>query len=188
MSSSFWQVLRTIHIHLSLASLVLLLFFGLTGVLLVHAEAWGLDLAQATEKHGPSAADVVAGDRLQVVEALRQQGAVGAVTDFDDGDAEIRVTFERPSQRCDARIDKTTGVFDLNIESRGVFALFLDLHTGKGGDLWWIAIDLAGVLWMLVAMTGLVLWLQLQKRRRVGLFWLGVGCLAGLLLFAALTP
>ena len=98
------------------------------------------------------------------------------------------MTFERPSQRCDARIDKTTGVFDLNIESRGVFALFLDLHTGKGGDLWWIAIDLAGVLWMLVAMTGLVLWLQLQKRRRVGLFWLGVGCLAGLLLFAALTP
>ena len=32
MSSQFWQVLRTIHIHLSLASLVLLLFFGITGV------------------------------------------------------------------------------------------------------------------------------------------------------------
>ena len=52
MRSSFWQLLRTVHIHLSLASLVLLLFFGATGVMLVHAESWGLDLARSAEVRG----------------------------------------------------------------------------------------------------------------------------------------
>ncbi|MEQ1633802.1 MAG: PepSY-associated TM helix domain-containing protein [Planctomycetota bacterium] len=188
MSSAFWQVLRTVHIHLSLASFVLLVFFALSGVLLVHAESLGLDLAHADDKRGTIAESAVRTDRLVLVEALRREGAVGAVTDFDDGDDEIRVTFERPSQRCDARVEKSSGEFSLTIESRGLWALFLDLHTGKGGGLWWIAIDLAGVLWGLVALTGLVLWLQLKKRRRVGLFWLVVGLVASIALFAVLAP
>jgi hypothetical protein len=187
-SSKFWQVLRTVHIHLSLASFVLLLFFGITGVLLVHAAEWGLDLAHSEHKSATLAQAEFAGDRMLLVEALRKNGAVGAVTDYDDGDDEIRVTFERPSQRCDARVGKQDGAMDLTIESRGVWALFLDLHTGKGGGAWWIAIDLAGVLWVLVAATGLVLWLQLKKRRRVGAFWLVVGTAAGALLFVLLAP
>jgi hypothetical protein len=91
-------------------------------------------------------------------------------------------------QRCDARVGKQDGAMELTIESRGLWALFLDLHTGKGGGAWWIAIDLAGVLWVLVAATGLVLWLQLKKRRRVGAFWLVVGTAAGALMFVLLAP
>ncbi len=188
MSSKFWQVLRTVHIHLSLASFVLLLFFGISGVLLVHAAEWGLDLAQSDHRTATLSAAELGGDRLALVEALRKHGAVGAVTDFDEADDEIRVTFERPSQRCDARVGKPDGAMELTIESRGVWALFLDLHTGKGGGAWWIAIDLAGVLWALVAATGLVLWLQLKKRRRVGAFWLVVGTAAGFALFFVLAP
>lgn len=189
MSSNFWQTLRTIHIHLSLASFALLLFFGLTGVLLVHAERWGLDLARSDERRGTLQETERAGDRLVLVEALRREGAVGAVTDFDDQDGEVRVTFERPSQRCDGRVDRATGAFDLTIESRGAWALLLDLHTGKGGgDWWWLAIDLGGVLWLLVSATGLVLWLQLKKRRRVGLFWIVFGTVVGVLLVPLLAP
>lgn len=189
MSSQFWQVLRTIHIHLSLASFALLLFFGLTGVLLVHAERWGLDLARAEEHRGTLSEAERDGDRLVLVEAMRRAGAVGAVTDFDDQDGEVRVTFERPSQRCDARIDRGSGAFDLNVESRGAWALLLDLHTGKGGgDWWWVAIDLAGLLWLGVSATGLVLWMQLKKRRIVGLFWLVFGLAVGVLLVPLLAP
>lgn len=188
MSSKFWQVLRTVHIHLSLASFVLLLFFGISGVLLVHAAEWGLDLAHSEHKTATLSREAYAGDRMALVEALRKHGAVGAVTDYDDGDDEIRVTFERPSQRCDARVGKQDGAMELTIESRGMWALFLDLHTGKGGGAWWFAIDLAGVLWVLVAATGLALWLQLKKRRRVGVFWLVVGTIAGVALFFWLVP
>jgi len=186
--SAFWQVLRTVHIHLSLASFVLLLFFGVTGVLLVHADRWGLDFAHSEQRTGTLPAAVLASDRLAIAEQLRKQGAVGAVTDWDDRDEELRITFERPSQRCDALVKKPGGEYELTIESRGVWALFLDLHTGKGGDLWWIAIDLAGVLWVFVAATGLVLWLQLKKRRRVGAFWLVFGLAASWVLFALLAP
>lgn len=189
MSSGFWQALRTVHIHLSLASFVLLLFFGLTGVLLVHAERWGLDLARAEQYRGTLDEAERKGDRLVLVEALRRVGAVGAVTDFDDQDGEVRLTFERPSQRCDGRVDRATGEFDLTVESRGAWALLLDLHTGKGGgEWWWIAIDLAGVLWLGVAATGFVLWLQLKKRRRAGLFWLVFGTVVGVLLVPLLVP
>ncbi len=188
MSSNFWQVLRTVHIHLSLASFVMLLFFGISGVLLVHAAEWGLDLARSEHRTATFSAPEFTGDRLALVEALRRHGAVGAVTDFDDGEEEIRVTFERPSQRCDARIGKQDGAMELTIESRGAWALFLDLHTGKGGGAWWIAIDLAGVLWALVAATGLALWLQLKRRRVVGIFWLAFGTIASVALFFVLAP
>lgn len=189
MSSSFWQALRTVHIHLSLASLVLLLFFGVSGILLVHAERWGLDLASSKTVDGALSEAAVAGDRLAVVEALRREGAVGALSDYHADDDEIRATFERPSQRCDCVVDRATGRFELMIESRGAWALLLDLHTGKGGgDRWWIALDLAGGLWALVAATGLVLWLQLKKRRRAGILWLAVGTLASLALVAFLSP
>jgi hypothetical protein len=66
--------------------------------------------------------------------------------------------------------------------------LLLDLHTGKGGDAWWIAIDLAGVLWVLVALTGFVLWLQLRKRRTAGIAWIVLGTAASLACYALLAP
>jgi hypothetical protein len=187
-SPRFWQILRTVHIHLSLASFVLLLFFGATGVLLVHAERWGLDFAHAEHRAGTLPATTLDSDRLAIVEQLRKAGAVGGVTDYDDRDDELRITFERPSQRCDALIKKPFGEFELTIESRGPWALMLDLHTGKGGDLWWLAIDLAGLLWIFVALTGLALWLQLKKRRNIGLFWLGLGLVISVLCYLCLAP
>lgn len=188
MRSSFWQLLRTVHIHLSLASLVLLLFFGATGVMLVHAESWGLDLARSAEVRDTLPATAITGDRLAVIEALRAAGAVGAVTDWHEEGGELRATFERPSQRCDAVVRRPGGEFELVVESRGPWALMLDLHTGKGGDAWWIAIDLAGALWVLVALTGFVLWLQLRKRRTVGIVWMVIGTAASLACYALLAP
>ena len=188
MSSRFWQVLRTLHIHLSLASFALLLLFGVTGVLLVHADRWHLDFAHSEHRQGTLPVAVLQGDRLAIGERLRAQGAVGMVTDWDDREDELRVTFERPSQRCDAVVHKQDGAFELTIESRGAWAVLLDLHTGKGGGWWWLAIDVAGVLWVLVAGTGFVLWLQLKKRRLVGAFWLAIGLAACWVGYALLTP
>lgn len=185
---NFWRALRTLHIHLSLASLLLLLFFGVTGVLLVHASRWGLDLATSRTVHATVPPAVLAADRLAIVEHLRAHGAVGAVTDYAADAREVRVTFERPSQRGDALIALPSGELELTLESRGPWALLLDLHTGKAAGDWWLAIDLAGVLWTLVGITGLMLWLQLKKRRRVGIVWLVVGALAGGLGYWGLTP
>jgi hypothetical protein len=187
-SSRFWQVLRTIHIHLSLASLVLLLFFGVTGVLLVHADTLGIEIPRTERLEGTLSAEELRGDRLTIVEALRKHGAIGVVCDYEDADDQIRIQLDRPSQTCDATVDKQTGKFELAIVSRGVYGLMFDLHRGKGSHAWWFAIDLAGVLWIFVAITGLVLWMQLKKRRRVGLFWLFAGTVLSWICYIALAP
>lgn len=188
MSSRFWQVLRTIHIHLSLASLVLLLFFGVTGILLVHADSLGIEIPRTDRLEGTLSAEELRGDRLTLVEALRKHGAIGVVCEYEDADGEIRILLDRPSQTCDATVDRQTGKYELTIVSRGAYGLMFDLHRGKGSHAWWFAIDLAGVLWTLVALTGLVLWMQLKKRRNVGLFWLVAGSLLSWICYLVLAP
>ncbi len=91
-------------------------------------------------------------------------------------------------QRSDAVVRLPDGDCELSLESRGAWAVLLDLHTGKAAGAWWVFIDVAGVLWALVATTGFVLWLQLKKRRNFGLFWIGIGTVASIVAFVLLTP
>ncbi len=185
---NFWRALRTLHIHLSLASLVLLGFFAVTGVLLVHANDWGLDVVTERTAAATMPPAIVGGDRLAIVEFLRDQGCVGGVTDYAAEPDELRVVFERPGQRCEANVHLPDGTCELSFQSRGRTALLLDLHTGKAAGAWWFAIDLAGLLWVLVTLTGFALWLQLKKRHRVGMLWLAIGGAASVVGYALLTP
>ena len=181
--------LRTVHIYLTLASFVLLLFFAVTGILLVHSEALGLDAVQHATKSGTIAPDALArSDRLTIVEAVRKLGAFGQVEAYDAGEAEIRVSFARPAGRAEATIARDTGAVTISSEVHGIWAVLGDLHKGKQSGAFWIVIDLAGVLWSLAALTGIVMWWQLKKRRFAGVAWLGVGTLGSVLVAWWLTP
>ncbi len=182
MTHRLFQALRTLHIYLSLAGFALLLFFAVTGIVLVHSEAWGLEVATTRTVTGTVPTSMLdAGDRLALVERLRILGAAGALEAIETEAEQLRLVFARPGSRTEVTVSRQNGEVALAIESHGFSALLLDLHRGKQSGLWWIAIDVAGLLWVVSSLTGIVLWVQLKKRRVLGtLALLGGGVLSWL--------
>lgn len=187
--SRTFAILRTVHIYLTLASFVLLLFFAVTGILLVHSEMFGLDTVQHSTQTGTFERAVLdRGDRLTIVEKLRTLGAFGQVETYEDSDGEIHVAFARPAGRAEAVVVRATGGVTISSEVHGFLAVTGDLHKGKQSGPFWIVIDVAGGLWVLAALTGIVLWVQLKKRRLLGILWITLGTLVSVAVSWWLVP
>jgi hypothetical protein len=187
----FLSLSRTLHIYLTMLACLLLLFFGATGFMLNHTEAFGLEVLRTSTREGavPRAAlDPL--DRLAVVEALRSDlGAVGAVDSFEAETDALRIVFRRPGLRSEATVRRADGHAELATEARGVASVLTDLHKGaNAGAGWKWVIDGTSVLLVFGSLTGLILWISLPRRRAVGIVALAVGLLSSLAIYGLLVP
>src|SRR6185295_3090170 len=106
--------------YLTLASFVLLLLFAVTGILLVHYEAFGLDRVERRVLNAQVDRAVLEhGDRLAIVEQVRRLGAFGAVETYEDADGEVHVCLARPAGRAEATIVRATAACTLTLETHG---------------------------------------------------------------------
>ena len=116
------SLLRWLHIYTSMVSLLIVLFFGLTGVTLNHPD-W-LATESTKEVKGQlstawkSGADV---DWLVVAEELKTaQGVHGTASDRRADSTQASITFKSPGYSADCVIDMATGKYDLTIAYQGV--------------------------------------------------------------------
>jgi uncharacterized protein len=191
LSRAVFAVSRTVHIYLTMFALLLMLFFGITGVLLSHEDWLGADTIMPTESTGViPAALLVEPDRLGVVEYLRATyGAAGAVSTFDVDSASVRIQMKGPGRRTEADIDRVTGQATISVERRGLFLRLDDLHRGKDtGAAWRWVLDLSAVLLILGSVTGLIMWIGLPRRRRWGVVALLVSIVVCLAIYLAFVP
>jgi uncharacterized protein len=182
---------RTLHIYLTMLVCLLLLFFGATGFMLNHAEWFGLDVVRTATAHGQLPRDILEPvDKLAVVERLRcDYGAAGALDAFDTEQDGYRLVFKRPGSRCEATIRRSDGHLEMSFESRGTVALLTDLHKGaSAGNGWKWVIDATSILLVVGSLTGLILWISLPRRRKLGLVALAVGLLSTALTYLLLVP
>ena len=162
--------LRWLHIYTSMLSLLIVLFFALTGITLNHPD-WTFGGAEKRQEvKGVLPAGWRPGgqvDWLIVVEYLRSQGGVhGAVDDHRVDGTQGSVSFKAPGYAADALIDVPSGAYTLTTDEQGALAVLNDLHRGRdAGQAWSWAIDLAGGFLTLIALTGLGLLLYLKKIR-----------------------
>ena len=159
---------RLLHVYLTLFGFVLLLFFAVTGFMLNH-EKWfiGTDAYERNDK-GTMPMELLGEnpDPLAIVEKLRKDfGARGeAVFDDNKENEEIRVTFKSPGYLGEATIKRDDGETSVNHRNDGVVSLLLDLHRGKDSGLAWsLVIDGVSVLFLIVSITGLILWSSLAR-------------------------
>jgi hypothetical protein len=188
---------RTIHVYVTLFGFALLLFFAVTGFVLNHEEWFGLDkpVEKTTEGTLPTAM-LAEPDKFAVVEALRKDyGAVGYVApeDFGVEDNELRVVFRSAGGLCEAKIDRGDGKTVLTRESRGLVGVLTDLHRGKTRDktlgrAWGLLIDVVAGMFVVVSVTGLILWSSLRSRGHYGLLVMTLGVAAGFAVFFAYVP
>jgi hypothetical protein len=164
---------RTLHVYLTILALLLLLFFAATGFMLNHGDWFGLEEVQVATWEGqlPTALLQEPLDRLAIVEKLRADfGATGALDSFEEAEEELRIAFRGPGRQTDAVIQREDGDTHVVCESHGLMGHLTDLHRGQAtGAAWSLIIDGFSILLLFVSLTGLVLWISLQRRRRLGL-------------------
>ncbi|MES2304759.1 MAG: PepSY-associated TM helix domain-containing protein [Gemmatimonadota bacterium] len=188
---SVMAVSRTIHVYLTMFALLLMLFFAVTGLLLNHEEWLGADSVQPVESQGQLPLALLSGpDKLMVVEKLRADyGAVGAVTTFDVDAQTLRVEMKGPGRHTEAEIDRRSGKATIRVERRGFFLRLDDLHRGKdSGKAWSWVLDASAILLLIGSVTGLLMWIGLPRRRRLGVVALLASIVICLAIYLAFVP
>jgi len=173
MNRRFLAWTRTIHIYLTMAAMGLMVFFALTGITANHEEWFGATTPNSRTLTGtPPKAAIYKLDKLAIVEQLRSHFPVsGAMFAFDTDNADqIEVIFKGPGRTSKADIQRADGQTEVTITSFGFFGRINDLHRARDTEgTWWWMVDVAAIVILLAAISGVILWLALPKRRNLGI-------------------
>lgn len=174
---------RRIHVYASMVALVIMLFFGLTGLTLNHPEwTFGDELSVETIT-GEFPFAVTSSDGtvefLAVSEYVRSEHDVGgSVTSYDVTNGQGSIAYDNPGYSADLFFDTDAGTYDLTVAQEGFVAVMNDLHKGRdAGTLWNWVIDISAGFLVVISLTGLAMQFFLRKRRRPAL---GTAALGGI--------
>jgi hypothetical protein len=101
----------------------------------------------------------------------------------------FRAEFKAPGYMATAIIQSKDGQTKVTHHTRGVVGLVLDLHRGKDSGLpWSFVIDLVSILFVVVSITGLILWSSLRARAQSGFAVLILGMAVSLVVYIVWVP
>lgn len=194
-----FKFLRLLHIYASMAVVVALVFYAITGITLNHPEwqssvgqqsqaiALQLPVALQTLSFGDDALHNAAA-ASQIADWLRESQQVqGAVFNFNyDNDGQVlELDFKRPAGFATAEIAIATGTVQLTTEYAGFLALLNDLHKGRyAGTSWRWFSDAVAAACLMFAISGFYLLWRQPSRRLHGVATAAVGVLVLLLAYA----
>lgn len=187
------QWARWLHVYTSMIALLVVLFFGATGITVNHPEwTFGVDPTSSsytgTLPDGWTADDGTV-EFLTISEFLRSEYDVdGDVADFGTDATDGWVSYRGPGYSADVFFDLDTGDYTLNVEEQGWIGVMNDLHKGRDTDSSWNwLIDVSGGFLVLISLTGLGIQLLMKKRRRTALAWALVGTVVTIMLILMTT-
>ena len=125
------QWTRWLHVYTSMISLLIVLFFGITGLTLNHP-SWNLGGSATTSTYSGT---IPAGfatdgnvDFLAVTEHVRKtDGVRGTVADYRADAFQGSVSFKGPGYAADLVFDVTTGQYQVTVEEQGLLGVLNDL-------------------------------------------------------------
>ena len=173
--------MRWVHVYTSMIAFIIILFFGVTGLLLNHPSWLGGDEVVTTTFEGTLPQSVVSENGgvefLAVSEYFRSEHDIGGeVTNFDQVATEGSINYTGPSYGASARFDVETLAYNINVRAEGFVNAMRDLHSGSDtGNAWDLIIDISAVFLVVVSISGLGIQLFMRKRRRSALTWLAGG-------------
>lgn len=179
--------MRWLHVYTSMISLIIVLFFGVTGLTLNHP-SWTLgDDTDRSSYSGDLPADFAVDghvDFLTVSEFIRSEHDVsGEVTDHELNGNDGTISYRAPGYAADLFFEVSSGTYRITIEQQGFVGVMNDLHKGRDapGSWKWV-IDVSAGLLVLVSVTGLGIQLFQRKRRTRALVFAALGLVATILL------
>lgn len=195
LKTSTAKISRWLHIYLSMASFVIVLFFAITGLTLNHADWFnGNETIQSYNgKVNVNWVDVEDTSRVakyEIVQFLKRNYNIqGTASDFFIGDAQCVVSFKGPGYSADAFINRDTGEFQITETKLGLVAVLNDLHKGRDtGGTWSVIIDISAIFLCLLSITGITMLIMLTKKRLKGLLTLAAGALFCFVIYILFIP
>ena len=187
----FLALCRTIHIYLTMLGLFVMLGFGITGFTAYHEDWFDAAKTKETTAEGSTPLELIdKKDSLQIIQHVRKTFAIkGAMISFHESDDEYSIAFASPGMDWTATVTKETGKTVLKRTVPNLVAVINDLHRGRSsGRAWGWVIDLSAGLIVLACITGVVLWLALPKRLKLGIAFMFAGTAATVVVFYLLVP
>lgn len=172
---------RWLHVYTSMVALVVVLFFGISGITLNHPTwTFGDDVNVRTETGSlPIATTMDDGsvDFLSISEYARDElGVTGTIDSFEAIDGDGSIAYKNPGYSADLFFDVEAGTYSLTVEQQGWVAVMNDLHKGRDtGNAWRWVIDVSAGFLVVISITGLTMQLFLRKRRRSAFLIAGLG-------------
>jgi len=183
----FYRQCRIWHGYLSAFAFLALLFFSITGILLNHPNWLKVELAPLAESQITLTAEELAG-----LKAAKEPGPhlvklvspkarlLGTLRNADIAGPDVYVRMQGVRGSSDLVGNLETGVVRVTVEKQHPIAVFNGLHRGELASAPWRAIiDIAGVVLILMALIGYVLFFSLRFRLRTALV-LTAGSLAAM--------
>ena len=184
-------LLRAIHVYVSMALLMMMIFFAVTGITLNHPQWFdGEGVSHTSQVPLPSYLTALsAAERSQ---ALAHYVASQYVMDFSHADIseeEISIVQKGPGTYKSLLIDLVEGESYFESIEYGLVAILNDLHKGRNSGLAWSwVLDICAILMLLFSITGALLLIPQQRRMKKSLFYMGLASSCCLAIFFIFTP
>lgn len=200
------QWARRLHIYISMALLLVVLFFAITGITLNRPHLFVSQSPDVIEQQlsiptallGSEKGRFVP-DRSALITYLAKHsnvsGTPSAIDIFTDVDSdellegEISLDYKGPGYNATVFIDMTTAKATIESTHYGVIAVLNDLHKGRNsGEVWRWFIDITALLMVMFVLTGVCLLIPKKKTFHTSLKWMGLGSVISLLIYIFAVP
>ena len=163
-------------------SLLLTLFFSVTGITLNHPE-WTFGIREAHAEYSgtlPSGWKTGSDPNwLKIAEFLRDKHHLhGIAKDNRMDDRDGSLSFKAPGYSADCNFDVKSGEYKVAVTSQGPVNVLNDLHRGRDTEKKWNwMVDASGIFLVVISLTGLGILLYLKKMRTSALVTMVFGIL-----------
>lgn len=185
--------MRKLHTWISMFALILVLFFGATGIVLNHAD-WSWGTAPVTTKStGTLPASLLSPvDAETITTYLRgKQLVFGTITSQSTSGSSLIISTTGPGANSSISVDTSSGDFTATKTMNGFIWFLADLHRGNSvGTQWGWVVDATALGLIAISLTGLAIALLNRSkhwRRDMILVTAGVAT-AIVLLFLSAPP
>ncbi|AXT31586.1 PepSY-associated TM helix domain-containing protein [Pseudoalteromonas tunicata] len=190
-NKSTLTLIRAIHVYVSMALLVMMLFFAITGITLNHPtwfDAKGITKYQ--EDALPAYLFTLSADEQQ--QALSHYVGSSFAMDYSTAQIspdEIQLVHKGPGSYKTLTLDLVEKQSYFEQIDYGLIAILNDLHKGRNsGKVWAFILDLCAILIILFSISGALLLVPQQKRLKKSISYMlfATGCCA--LVYFTLIP
>jgi hypothetical protein len=164
---------RTIHVYLSIALLIVLVFFSITGITLNHAELMVAEPQTEVRTLDnlpvlPLDDNGMIFDSPELAAYVRDEFGIRLeFADLTIAEPFVTIEYDGPGYQALVEIDQELGEIYAESTDYGLVAVLNDLHKGRYTHIVWNAlIDISGIILVIFSLAGFVLLLPNKFRFR----------------------
>ena len=197
---------RRLHIYVSMALLLVVLFFSLTGITLNRPHLYVSDspnvdrnILSIPDRFFVLEQGKFSVDKTPLLNYLAIEGklsgkpsAMQMFSEVEEGElveGELSLDYKGPGYNSTVFIDMVTQEAEIEITHYGAIAVLNDLHKGRNsGEVWAWFIDISALLMVFFVLTGVCLLVPKKKSFSLGLKWTAFGSMVTLLIYLFAVP